>query len=68
VKSLKLEIVYKRFYLGVVVVCSSSTDVFLWGSSLPCTDVVCVLTCRYVTAFFSPLLFLVFGGSRVSYM
>jgi hypothetical protein len=30
------------FYLGVVLVCSSSAGVFLWGSSLPCIDVVCV--------------------------
>jgi hypothetical protein len=29
------------FYLGVVVVCSSSTGV-VSGSSLPCIDVVCV--------------------------
>jgi hypothetical protein len=24
-----------RFYPGVVFVCSSSTGIFLWGSSLP---------------------------------
>jgi hypothetical protein len=30
------------FHLGVLVVCSSPTGVFLRGSSLPCIDVDCV--------------------------
>jgi hypothetical protein len=42
-------------YLDVRVIvvsgCVSSTDVFLWGSSWSCTDVVCILlACRYTIA------------------
>jgi hypothetical protein len=46
------------FCLDVVVLCRrvSSTDVFLWGSTWSCIDVVCVLlACRYMIAF-SPCL------------
>jgi hypothetical protein len=43
------------FYLGAVVVHSSSTDLFLWRYSLPHTDVCVLLTCGYMTAF-SPCL------------
>lgn len=59
------------FYLGVilVVMCSFSAGIFLWDSSLPCVDIVCfLLACGYVLAFFSRLVFLVFGRIVVSCM
>jgi hypothetical protein len=37
------------FYLCVVFVGRSSICVFLWGSSLSCIDVVCLMSCVYVT-------------------
>jgi hypothetical protein len=43
------------FRLVVIVVCVSSVDVLLWGSSWSCIDACVLLACRYVTAF-SPVL------------
>jgi hypothetical protein len=55
------------FYMDVVVVCSFSTGVFVWGSYLPYIGIVCV--CLWACdVLFSLFLFLVFGKCCVMFV